>query len=478
MTALAFHTVVAKVHAAATAAELAFTLCNETQAIADYRQAALVGFFGARRTRLVAHSGLAEVDSNSPYALWLADVANHIRARLDALPADARVLSVSKSMLPKALAASWNDWLPDHVWALSLAGPDAVVQAVLLLAREAPWPDEFSDDEPEYFLLQAAGAFGHAWWAWNARRRSIGTLLATAWSRRSVRWSLAVVPLLLLVPVKEYALLPAEVVSTRTQVISSPRDGVIRRMVVAPNSPVSAGQPIAELDDSTLFNRMAVARAMLESARIDLHQASQRAIENQAAKSELGLAQGKLREREVDVDSLQREITQLSIKAPAAGVFVYSDPDDWAGRPVQTGERIGLLADPAALGLHAWAPVNEAVNLRPGAPMMLFLRVAPLAPVSGRLEYAGYQVVESPTAVASYLLRGTIDGSSAGDFAQVAQVAQAAEAAPIGMVGRQPPMAHLRIGLRGTARVSGDWVALGYLLFRRPLASVREWCGC
>ena len=35
-----------------------------------------------------------------------------------------------------------------------------------------------------------------------------------------------------------------------------------------------------------------------------------------------------------------------------------------------------------------------------------------------------------------------------------------------------------RIGLRGTARVSGDWTLLGYLMFRRPLAAAREWCGC
>jgi hypothetical protein len=35
----------------------------------------------------------------------------------------------------------------------------------------------------------------------------------------------------------------------------------------------------------------------------------------------------------------------------------------------------------------------------------------------------------------------------------------------------------MRIGLRGTARVSGEWTCLGYYLLRRPIAAVREWTG-
>lgn len=450
MTDLAFHALAAKVHAAASAADLGFIFCNETHALAPYRQAALVGFFGARRTQLAGHSGLADIDANAPYALWLADVANHVRKQLDALPAGARVLALSPAMLPPALSAQWADWMPDHVWVMSLAGPDGKARAALFLGRETPWPAEFDAAAPEYLLLQAAQTYGYAWWSLTQRRRSIGTLWASLWARKSFRIALAAVPLVLLIPVREYALVPAEVVSNHTQVISSPREGVIKRMVVKPNTPVQAGEVLAELDDSTLYNRLAVAQAALGSAHTDLLQASQRAIETQAAKADINMAEGKERERQVDVDALQREIAQLAIKAPSAGVFVYSDPNDWAGRPVQTGERVGLLADPDVLGLQAWAPVNEAVNLKPGAAMTMFMRVAPLAPVDARLDYAGYQVIEAPNGIASYLLRGTLDG--------------------------QPGEA--RIGLRGTARISGDWTLLGYLMFRRPFAAAREWCGC
>jgi hypothetical protein len=448
---IAFHLITAKVHAAGTAAELGFLFCNETRTLVPYRQAALVTLAAPpRRGVLAAHSGLADVEADAPYARWLADVANHLGAQLQALPAQARVMALGPALLPPALAESWSEWMPEHVWVLGLAGPDGRVGAALFLAREEPWPTELDATAPEYLLVQLAATYGHAWWALTQRRRSLGALCAAAWARRSVRWSLALLPLLLLAPVREYALVPAEVVSTRSQVIAAPRDGVIKRMVVAPNTPVAAGQVLAELDDSTLYNRLAVAQAALASARVDLLQASQRAIDSQQAKAELHLAEGRLREREVDADALQRELEQLAVKAPGPGVFVYSDPNDWAGRPVQTGERLGLLADPAALGLQAWAPVQEAVNLQPGAPMTLFLSVAPLAPMAARLEVASYQAVEAPNGVASYLLRGSIE----------------------------QPSAQARIGLRGTARVSGDWTVLGYLMLRRPLAAVREWCGC
>ncbi|MFL9141739.1 hypothetical protein AB9E70_21995, partial [Escherichia coli] len=108
-------------------------------------------------------------------------------------------------------------------------------------------------------------------------------------------------------------------------------------MKVPPNTPVVAGQVLAELDDTTLKNRLAIAQAELATATVNMHQASQQAIEDPNARAELALTEGKWREQKVQVASLQRELEKLSIRARSSGVFVYTDPDDWAGRPVQTG---------------------------------------------------------------------------------------------------------------------------------------------
>lgn len=444
-----FYAVAARVEAATRAAELGFTICNETRTLVDYRQAALVELSPGRPARLVAHSGLAETDANTPYALWLSAAAARIAKRCETLPPTARVLPLSPAALGEELAAGWDEWLPAHVWVLPLVAPDGTVNALLFLAREQAWPETLSMDSSEFALLQLVNLYGFAWWSLVARPSLWRRVWKAAFTGRRLRYALVGLLLIMLLPIREYTLVPAEVISTESQVIASPREGVVHRMVVLPNTPVKVGDVLAELDDTTLRNRLAVAQAELATAAVEMHQASQQAIENQNAKADLGLAEGKWRERQVDAASLQREVDKLAIRAPADGVFVYGDPDEWAGKPVQTGERIGLLADPHALGVRAWAPVGEATNLAQGAAMKVFLKVAPLSPFDATLDYAGYQPVEAPNGVASYMLRGTVDGTPA----------------------------DARIGLQGTARVSGQWSVLGYLLLRRPLATMRAWCG-
>ncbi len=116
---------------------------------------------------------------------------------------------------------------------------------------------------------------------------------------------------------------------------------------------------------------------------------------------------------------------------------------------MQTGERVMQLARPEDGGILVWLAVSDAIQLETDAPVRLFLHTEPLSPRAGRLIEASYQASLSPDGVASYRLRA----------------------------GFEPGTELPRIGLRGTARISGDWVLLGYYLFRRPIASVREWTG-
>jgi hypothetical protein len=107
------------------------------------------------------------------------------------------------------------------------------------------------------------------------------------------------------------------------------------------------------------------------------------------------------------------------------------------------------LAQPEDGGILIWLSVADAINLELESPVRLFLHTEPLSPRAARLIEASYQASLSPDGVAAYRLRARFDEDT------------------------ELP----RIGLRGTARISGDWVLLGYYLFRRPLASVREWTG-
>ncbi|ELL8692620.1 biotin/lipoyl-binding protein, partial [Escherichia coli] len=151
--------------------------------------------------------------------------------------------------------------------------------------------------------------------------------LLPATVRRRAGLVLLLLLLVMLIPIREYTLVPAEVISLNSEVIAAPSDGVIHQMKVPPNTPVVAGQVLAELDDTTLKNRLAIAQAELATATVNMHQASQQAIEDPNARAELALTEGKWREQKVQVASLQRELEKLSIRARSSGVFVYTDPD-------------------------------------------------------------------------------------------------------------------------------------------------------
>lgn len=444
-----FYALLSRIESIDKSSELGFCICNDTRQMVNYRQAALLSVTEGLPPRLVAHSGLSTLDRNTPYALWLVQLCKHLAPRLQTLPDAAPVLPLTAEMLDPELAADWQEWLPPHVWIIALRGPDKQTHALLLLARDEPWPTSLNIDSAEYSLLQLCAAYGYAWWSLAVRTNGPRRWFSRH-KKRTLLVILGVMLIALCIPVRDYTLVPAEIISLHSDVIAAPSEGVLQQILIQPNTAVKKGDILARLDDTTLQNRLAVATAELQTADVTLHQASQQAIEDQSAKADLAMAMGKMREKQVEVDSLKRELAKLTIRSPADGVFVYSDPDDWAGRPVQTGERIGLLADPATLGIRGWAPVAESVNLRAGAPMTVFLKVAPLQPLEGTLRWAGYKATEAPNGIASYQLRGTLNQ----DGGNVA-----------------------RIGLQGTARVAGEWRPLGYLLLRRPLATLRAWSG-
>jgi multidrug efflux pump subunit AcrA (membrane-fusion protein) len=421
--------------AAASAQTLAFLICNETRQLLPFRLAALFVPV-ARGWRLHTHSGLAVLDERTPYRLWLEALVARFADGLDGprvvLPQD----------LPEAQATDWDEWLPPGVLLLPLRGPDGGLGAVWLVARDAPWALPAPAGSPEATLAELAGVYGHAWWAWERpRRRRLGS--------RALRWGLVAALAVLALPVRESALAPAEVSAVDAQVVTAPQDGVVRAMRVAANTPVRAGEVLLELDDTVLANRRAVTQEALRTARADLLQAEQKAFDDAATRAEVAVLRGKVAEREAELESLARQLERLAVRAPADGLFIYGESSDWAGRPVQTGERVGLLADPARLGVTAWLPVADAINLEQGAALTLYLHVAPLTPLDGRLSETSYQAAVSPEGVASYRIRGTLDAAGPA-----------------------------RIGLKGTAKVYGGRVPLAYLVFRRPLAALRTTCGC
>jgi Biotin-lipoyl like len=418
-------------------ATLGFTVVNEALTLVPYRQAAFFTRSLAGKLKLTTASGLVSVAEDSPYAIWLSRFAQSFGSangcrRLDFAEAQ------------PAFVDGWEEWLPEHLLLASLFDSAGTDVGLVLYARDTRWGDS------ELLALDRVHqAYGYCLSALNRAPRRFGSALFSVFRGRRAKWLAFAVIAALFIPVRLSALAPAEVIALSAMAVASPQDGVVSAFFVQPNAPVKTGDRLFSLDDSALASKREVARRGVSVARADLLVAQQRAFDDLKSKGELASATGRVDEKEAELSLVESSLDRVIVKAERDGVAVYGDPNDWLGKPVQTGERVMQLADPRDAGVLVWLPVGDALNLEPGAPIRLFLHTKPLDPLPAKLLQTSYQAVLSPEGVSAYRLRGQFESGT--------------DAA--------------RIGLRGTARVSGDWAILGYYLFRRPIAAMREWTG-
>src|SRR5690606_5641309 len=153
---------------------------------------------------------------------------------------------------------------------------------------------------------------------WRGRWRRLGK-----WKQRLI---VAVLVLLLLVPVRQTVLAPAEVVPVDAMEIAAAIDGVVKTIHVRPNQAVKAGDPLFSLDDTTLRNRLEVARQSVAVADAELEAASQLAFNDSRSKAELAILTGRAQERRAELAAVQAQLARVDVAAPYDGVAVFADP--------------------------------------------------------------------------------------------------------------------------------------------------------
>jgi len=416
---------------------LAFSIVNDPHPLLRYHQALAFDTSGAR-PRLLAVSGLALPEEASPYLVWLEGASRWLHETTQG--SEPVLMTRDTLALPDTLAEGWDEWWPPHLWCVPLHGRDgARLGLIVFLFDEPPEPALLTQLKP------VTATWAYCWQALTRHRR------ARRWAlSKRQRWIAAgVVVAILLLPVRQTALAPAEIVSRNGQVISAPLDGVIAELLVRPNQAVRKGQPLLRLDETTLRNRAEVLRRQVAVADAELMAASQSAFDSSQSKSELMLLTGRSQQQRAELEAVEAQLQRTEVTAPREGVAVFSDPNDWIGRPVNTGERIMLLADPRQPAMLIQLPVADAIALERGARVTLFLSAYPLRPLRGRILETSYQARASDDNVVSYRLLASVEGIPE----------------------------HARLGLHGTAKVYGDRVVLGYYLLRRPIAALRGWSG-
>lgn len=428
-----------RVRTAASNREVAFRAVNESTAALAFDQAILWRLDTLSRPMVVAASGLADVTVDSPYQQWLVRL---IRGTVPD-PFD-KAVAATFAGLPEGLAAEGEEWGRAHLLFCPLSAPEGGALGGMLFLRAQPFtPQETAAAE---WIAQAT-AFGL--WAWRKDRPRLYRLLRGRNRALLAGGLLLAAALLALVPVRLTALAPAEISPLRPIPVSAPVDAVVNRILVKPNEEVKAGQALAVLDDTTVRNRLAIAQKAFEIARADLQRATFKAFGDEASRLELQVLEARVREKAAEATHLVEVLARLTLSAPQGGIAIFADADEWAGRSVQVGQRVMVIADPSLVDVTAYLAPEDVVELEAGSEVTMYLHTDPLSPLRAAISNYSYEAVTSPDGKLAYLVR--------------AQLAN----------GQALP----RVGLRGTAKISAGRVTLGFYLFRKPLAYLRRAAG-
>lgn len=429
--------------------ELTFLLVNDSHALWPYRQAALWFAEGGVK----ALSGVVQIESNVPYVQWL----DRLCRFLDDGSGKTRLISAVD--LPAEEAVEWSEWLPEFGLWLPLAANQTAQNNAgaggLLLAADQPW-----SEEAIAFLNEWVDVWRHAWlarsrpvfWSWRELKRRVLTWLLpksdTVWWKQRRTKIAGIVLAILLFPVRLSVLAPGELVPANPASIRAPIDGVVGQFHVRPNETVKAGQALFSFDEASILARFDVASQTLATAQAEYRQFAQQAVSDSKSKAQLATLLGKIEEKRAEADFLQSQLQRSRVVAPLDGVALFDDPNEWIGKPVQTGERIMRIAAPGDVEVEVWLPIGDAIPLPEQAGVTLYLAASPLSSLSARVSYVAHDAQLRPEGNFAYRLRARLDERT-----------------------------DQRVGLKGTAKVYGHWVPLVYWVVRRPLSTIRQTLG-
>jgi len=248
-----------------------------------------------------------------------------------------------------------------------------------------------------------------------------------------------------IIPMRLTVLAPAEIVGKNATPIAAPQEGVIARFFVEPNQLVAKGAPLFALDDASARNHNDVAIEARAVATAAYLHATQKSSHDSASRAELAALKAQLDEKIAEAQYFKDKLGRMQVNAPETGIVVFSDENDWLGKPVHNGECIILMADPAKVQIAIRVPVDAALHLEPGAEVKLYLNAAPLSAVGGVLTESSHEPTATSEGVLAYRLKADL-------------------------VDGEPVQ---RIGLKGRAKLYSGWAPVIYHLLREPLAVVR-----
>lgn len=421
-----------------TVTELAILIANEMRPILKARQIFVLSGSSASKWAVLSGSGLAKVDPNVPLIQWISQTIERLSndAGLDG-NREFVMQSYSDENNETARLYPFREafWFP-------LKDKTGTMFAGVLMLRDQPW---LAGDH--VLASRLSQAFSQAWY-WTATNKRF----QPSFKIKLLPAGLGCAALLAaaLFPVSMTTLAPLEIAPRDAVIVTAPLDGVIEGIPVDANSAVKIGDTLVRFADTNLRNKLAVAQREVQVADAKVKKTLLLAVNDMRGRHELAIARAELTVKAAERDYTQDLFARSEIKATSNGLALFGDKRDMLGKPVSVGEKIMEIADPTQVELRVDVPVSDAIILKSGARVKVFLDSAPLTPLEATIVHADYQAKTHEAGILA--------------FRVTAQLVDPAAVVP-------------RLGIRGTAQIYGEKVSFFFYVFRRPIAGLRQWIG-
>jgi membrane fusion protein (multidrug efflux system) len=174
--------------------------------------------------------------------------------------------------------------------------------------------------------------------------------------------------------------------------------GTVLRLYADQGQAVSAGQPLARIDDAALSSALLSTQSAVRSAQQNVEVSRRNVERNQtlaaagavaerdleASRNQLAAAQSQLAGARAQLANAQEQLSKTTVRSPISGV-VGSRPVS-AGDVVQPGTALYTIVDPGSMRLEASVPAAQLGAVRPGAAVRFTVSAYPGRTFTGTVQ--------------------------------------------------------------------------------------------
>ncbi|MFK7840003.1 MAG: efflux RND transporter periplasmic adaptor subunit [Bdellovibrionales bacterium] len=387
-------------------------------------------------------SGNITLDKHGSYAQWLKSFIKKF-----GLPAfkgnpEKNALLFSRNTIDARQKAEWEEHTAQNCALIAFKNPEGTIVGGLWIERN----DAFNDGD--IALLEELSLLYSQTYNFLKLRRKAS--LTSPWKKIKKHQKLAIAAcvILALLPVRLSITAPAEIVTKNPTVVTVPYDGVLDKILVTPGDKVTQDQVLFTMDMTELDGKIESTRQALQTAEKQLSRLRRESLSIPEKKVEISQLIADISARKIDYEYAQRILEKSTVSSTQNGIAIFSDADDFDGQPVNTGEKIMVIADPNQVELLIKIPVNNMIPIDQDSPTKFFLNVSPLHGYEAEIISMGYQAGIDTDGLLTYKVRAKILNNAA-----------------------------VRIGWKGSAKIKGEWGVLIYSVLRRPLITLRQMTG-